>query len=165
MTDELSDTDKEVSQLLKDTKALTSAKLSYVHAGRPTTYTPELGELILSFMSEGMSLAAAAGMVNVHRQRVYDWEKTHPEFGELVKLARVKRLAYLERDLLTTNQGARVTASIFALKNAAPEDWRDRHEVVTKQADTIDLSQLSDEQLTQLQEALRFVNAKQIDHD
>lgn len=97
-------------------------------AGRPTTYSPDLGERIISIMEEGLSLAAAAAECGVHRQRVYDWERTHNDFAELVALARVKRQAFLERRILAADSGPVVTSSIFALKNAGPDDWRDKHD-------------------------------------
>jgi hypothetical protein len=97
--------------------------------GRPTTYDPSLGERIVSIMEQGLSLAAAAAECDVHRRRVYDWEQVHPDFAELVQLARVKRQAFLERRLLKAETGAVVTSSIFALKNAGPDDWRDKQEV------------------------------------
>jgi len=96
---------------------------------RPTDFTPELGERILAFMAEGLSLAAAAAECDIHRQRVYEWEERHPEFADTVKLARVKRQAFLERRLLKAVDGPVVTSSIFALKNAGPDDWRDKREV------------------------------------
>lgn len=94
-------------------------------AGRPTDFTPEIGEKILSKMTEGLSLAAAAAECDVHRQRVYEWEAKHPEFADTIRLARVKRQSFLERRLLSASDGPVVTSSIFALKNAAGEDWRD----------------------------------------
>lgn len=97
--------------------------------GRPTDYKPEYGEQILARMSEGLSLAAAAAEINVHRQRVYEWEARHPDFADTVKLARVKRQAFLERRLYGATEGPVVTSSIFALKNAGPDDWRDKREV------------------------------------
>lgn len=96
--------------------------------GRPTDYTPELGEKILALMSEGLSLAAAAAELDIHRQRVYDWEEKHPEFSDTVRLARSKRQAFLERRLLSEREGPRVTSTIFALKNAGQGDWRDKVE-------------------------------------
>lgn len=96
--------------------------------GRPTDYTPELGDAILSYMNEGLSLAAAAAECDIHRQRVYDWEKTHPEFADTISLARGKRQLFLERRLLKATEGPVVTSSIFALKNAS-DDWREKSEV------------------------------------
>lgn len=98
-------------------------------AGRPTDYTPELGERVLELMSQGLSLAAAAAELDVHRQRVYEWEAKYPEFADTIKLARGKRQRFLEKRLLDAKDGPIVTSSIFALKNAAPDDWRDKTEV------------------------------------
>ncbi|QKV17844.1 helix-turn-helix domain-containing protein [Oricola thermophila] len=97
-------------------------------AGRPTDYTPAIGDEILSLMAEGFSLAAAAAELGIHRQRVYDWEAKHPDFADTIKLARAKRQLFLERRLLSAKEGPVVTSSIFALKNAAPDDWRDKRE-------------------------------------
>lgn len=96
--------------------------------GRPTDFTPELGDKILSLMNEGLSLAAAAAECDIHRQRVYDWEKAHPEFADTISLARGKRQLFLERRLLKATEGPVVTSSIFALKNAS-DDWREKSEV------------------------------------
>ncbi|KKW92672.1 hypothetical protein YP76_06980 [Sphingobium chungbukense] len=79
-------------------------------------------------MAEGLSLAAAAAELNIHRQRVYEWEDRHPEFADTVKLARSKRQAFLERRLLRASEGPVVTSTIFALKNAGQGDWRDKVE-------------------------------------
>lgn len=94
--------------------------------GRPTDWTPTLGEEILSLMTQGLSLAAAAAELGVHRQRVYEWEAKHSDFADTVKLGRVKRQLFLERRLLTADAGPVVTSTIFALKNASREDWQER---------------------------------------
>ena len=85
-----------------------------------------MGDEILSLMSEGLSLAASAAVIGIHRQRVYEWMERHPEFADTVKLAQVKRQLFLERRLLSADTGPVVTSTIFALKNAGPEDWRDK---------------------------------------
>lgn len=118
--------------------------------GRPTTYTPDLGERIVALMETGLSLAAAAAECDVHRQRVYDWEAKHPDFGELVALARGKRQAFLERRLLDLGSaGPHVTAAIFALKNAAAADWREKQEIEHSGGtnNTVSLAGLTVEQL------------------
>jgi len=97
--------------------------------GRPTDYDPSLGERIVELMATGLSLTAAAADCDVHRQRVYDWKARHSDFDELINLAMGKRQLFLEKRLLTAGEGPVVTSSIFALKNAGPEDWRDRREV------------------------------------
>jgi hypothetical protein len=97
--------------------------------GRPSEYTPEIGEQILAKMEEGLSLAAAAAELGIHRQRIYEWADKHPELADTKKLAMAKRQAFLERRLLTAKEGPVVTSTIFALKNAAQEDWRDKQDV------------------------------------
>lgn len=98
-------------------------------AGRPTDYEEGFGEKVLLLMEEGLSLAAAAAELGVHRQRVYEWEERHPEFADTIRLARGKRQAFLERRLISAKEGPVVTSTIFALKNAAGEDWRDKQEL------------------------------------
>jgi hypothetical protein len=98
-------------------------------AGRPTDYTKTMGEEILSLMATGLSLAAAAAEIGIHRQRVYEWVDRHPEFADTVKLAQSKRQLFLERRLLSADAGPVVTSTIFALKNTNHEDWRDKREV------------------------------------
>lgn len=96
--------------------------------GRPTDYRPEFGNEILDLMAAGLSLAASAAELGFHRQRVYEWMERHPDFADTVKLAQVKRQLFLERRLLSADAGPVVTSTIFALKNAGPEDWRDKIE-------------------------------------
>lgn len=97
--------------------------------GRPTIYTPEFGERIITLMSEGLSLTAAAAEMNVHRQQVYDWKEKFPEFNYAVNIAMAKRQLFLERRLYNEELGPRVTATIFALKNAGAADWREKQEI------------------------------------
>lgn len=92
-------------------------------------FAEHLGERILAKMAEGLSLAAAAAECDVHRQRIYEWEKLNEEFAKRIDLGRGKRQAFLERRMLDAKDGPIVTSSIFALKNANPEDWADRKEV------------------------------------
>lgn len=87
-----------------------------------------MGDQILGLMQEGLSLAAAAAEIGVHRQRVYEWVDRHPEFADTVRLAQAKRQLFLERRLLSADAGPVVTSTIFALKNAGPEDWRDKQD-------------------------------------
>jgi hypothetical protein len=99
------------------------------HAGgRPTIFDDGFGERILELMASGLSLAAAAADLNIHRQRVYEWVEKHPEFADTIKLAMSKRQLFLERRLLSAVEGPVVTSSIFALKNAGAADWRDKVE-------------------------------------
>lgn len=99
-------------------------------AGRPTDWTPTIGGEILALMSTGLSLAASAAELGFHRQRVYEWMERHPEFADTVRLAQGKRQLFLERRLLKDDlPGPQMTSTMFALKNAGPDDWRDKQDI------------------------------------
>lgn len=83
-------------------------------------------------MQSGLSLAASAAELGIHRQRVYEWLDKHPEFADTIRLAQAKRQLFLERRLLSADAGPVVTSTIFALKNAGPDDWRDKQEIEQK---------------------------------
>lgn len=94
--------------------------------GQPTAYRPEYAQMLIEAThAEGISLAAFAGMIGVSRDTVYEWIKGHTDFSDAVSRARPARQLWLERKLLRSRKGAETSAAMFALKNAAPEDWRD----------------------------------------
>lgn len=97
--------------------------------GRPSEYDPSFCDLARSFMAKGYSISALAGEIGVDRSSLYEWEKVHPEFSHALKQSRFMRVRALENKLLTAEIGPHVTAAIFALKNAMPDEWRDRHEI------------------------------------
>lgn len=102
--------------------------------GRPSKYSEAYCSEVIDCMGRGFSLTAFAGEIGVSRETVYEWARVHPEFSDAVKRAKAKRLRFLEERLLNGDTGPRVTSHIFALKNAEPEEWRDKreHEVTGK---------------------------------
>jgi hypothetical protein len=96
--------------------------------GRPTKYQPEYCEEVLEAARGGYSLTAFAGMLEVDRGTLNEWMSVHPEFSKACKTHGAVRTQALEHGLLNTDIGARITARIFALKNAAPEEWQDRRQ-------------------------------------
>ena len=113
--------------------------------GRPSEYRQEYCQLVIEKMSEGLSLTAFAGFIRVDPTTVYEWIKTHSDFSLAVARARGARVHALECKLLRSRKGAETTAAIFALKNAAPDEWRDvKH---TAHDHTVRLETLSDAEL------------------
>lgn len=112
-------------------------------AGRPTDFKEAYGDEILNLMASGLSLAASAAELGIHRQRVYEWVEKHPSFADTIKLAQAKRQLFLERRLLSADVSSVVTSTIFALKNAAAEDWREKQEV--EHSGNVNLSFSSDD--------------------
>lgn len=82
-------------------------------------------------MATGLSLTAFAGEIGVARSTVNEWMDNYPEFSEAVKVGKAKRTLALESSMLKAENGPKVTARIFALKNADPEEWRDKKELDT----------------------------------
>jgi hypothetical protein len=79
-------------------------------------------------MGQGYSLTAFAGEIGHAWSTLHLWMQEHPEFSDAVKRGQAARTKCLEFGLLSADQGPRVTARIFALKNAAPDEWRDKTE-------------------------------------
>lgn len=104
---------------------------SEMPAGRPTDYRDDYCDRVIEFMKSGFSLTAFAGEIRVSRETIYEWARVHPEFSDAVRIAQASRTGTLEKGLLDQElAGPQITARIFALKNASPLDWRDRHEHV-----------------------------------
>jgi hypothetical protein len=95
--------------------------------GRPTLYRPDYCQGVIDHMGQGYSLTAFAGSIRVAVESVYEWQAKFPEFAEAVKIAKAARVSVCEGRLMNA-QNAQVTACIFQLKNAAPDEWRDRTE-------------------------------------
>lgn len=112
--------------------------------GRPSKYKPEYCERVIEDMSTGLSLTAFAGSIPVARSTINVWMDQHPEFSEAVKVGTSARVRRLEMDLLTADQGPRVTSRIFALKNAAPDEWKDKHDHNVEGAITVEIVRFGD---------------------
>lgn len=97
--------------------------------GRPSKYKPVYCDEVIAVMATGLSLTAFAGDIGVARSTVNEWINEHPEFSDAVKIAKAKRTAELERQMMRFENGPAVTARIFALKNADPEEWREKQHV------------------------------------
>jgi transposase len=99
-------------------------------AGRPTDYRPEYCDDLVHHMNDGFSFESFAGKVGNHHRTLYDWAEAHPEFLQAKRrgedLARIWWEGTLKR-IAVTNEG-NATATIFALKNKFPAEWRDRQQ-------------------------------------
>lgn len=105
------------------------AKVKKRLEGRPTKYTPDIGQKIVAEMERGFSLAAAAAAFDIGRSTVYDWKDRNPDFAEMIDIAMVKRQRFHENRLYETTLGPVVTSAVFTLKNAGAADWREKQEV------------------------------------
>jgi hypothetical protein len=69
----------------------------------------------------------------------------HSEFSHAVSRAKSARVLWWEQKLMRSKKGAETSASIFALRNADPSEWRDIRNVQHDHSHTI--ASLTDEQL------------------
>jgi len=97
--------------------------------GRPSAYKEAYCAELVSLMATGLSLTAAMAELGFHRDTAHEWAKNHPEFSDAMKKGQAKRTLFLERSMLGSTSGPEVTARIFALKNSAPEEWREKQQL------------------------------------
>lgn len=97
--------------------------------GRPSKYKPVYCDEVITTMATGLSLTAFAGEIGVSRDTVNEWQHVHPEFSDAVRVAKAKRTLALERGMLSAESGPAVTARMFALKNADPDEWREKQHI------------------------------------
>jgi len=98
--------------------------------GRPSKYSVSYCDEVIAHMSEGYSLESFAGVIGVAASTVWKWNKEIDEFSEAVNIGKAKAALIWEKRLAilaTTNEG-NATATIFALKNRFPDQWRDKQE-------------------------------------
>lgn len=91
-------------------------------------YKPEYRGMLLKHCSQGLSFAAFAAEIGVHRDTIYAWEKRYPQFAEAKKKGESLSLLFWEK-LGVLGASGKVknfnsTAFIFNMKNRFK--WSDR---------------------------------------
>lgn len=101
-------------------------------AGRPSKYDPAFCDQMIAFCRQGYSLTAFAGSIGVSRETISEWDRVHPEFSVATKIAKAAAaLKWEERaGKVGERGGGPGTAQmiVFALKNMAAADFRDKIE-------------------------------------
>lgn len=114
--------------------------------GRPSDYDKKYCNMLIKYMAQGYSYEAFAGLIDVCKQTLYNWEKEHPEFLDAKRRARSKCQAKLEQlghDLVTGKSKGNASVWIFMMKNMT--GWRD--DPVLDEDDAIeDLNFIDDEE-------------------
>jgi len=99
--------------------------------GRPTLYKEEYCEEIVKCLRSGLGFNSFADSIDVCVDTLNEWAKVHPEFSAAKKRAKCGKAAAWERkSLLARDDPKRPSDAtlIFMLKNAAPDEYKDRHE-------------------------------------
>jgi hypothetical protein len=135
-------------RMLAHLKPETEPRQRLSNAGRPSDYRPEYCDMVIEAMANGVSLEAFAGQIRVAVETVYRWMTRHREFSEAVSRAKPARTLWWELKLMRSRKGAETTASIFALRNCAPDQWKDIRNV--QHQHTLEIKQLSDAELNRI---------------
>ena len=56
--------------------------------GRPTKYSPEIGEVVFNLMDDGLSVVQVARKLNIGRSTLYLWASENPDFMDTFTRAR-----------------------------------------------------------------------------
>ena len=121
-----------------------------IKRGRPSKYSPDYCEMLISHMEDGGDFRSFAGSIRIHHSTLYDWLKIRPEFAEAKKLG--EDLCYrwwleagkrgLHNETIKDGDGMTVTRSINATmyvwmtKNLF--GWRDKQDIEARVTDPND---------------------------
>lgn len=140
----------------KERRAQTDAIVNArIKAGAPTLYRPEYCQLVIEEMKTGASIVSFAAKIGVHRDTIFHWAKTIPEFSDSLKQAQLISQAWWENLMRATAAGqakGNLGAQIFWMKNRFRDDWKDRydHEIMPVAAENEILKTIPSEDLAKL---------------
>lgn len=101
-----------------------------------TVYNPKMCDRIIELGKKGVSKMHMAVDLGVHRDTIYEWCKTHPEFEEAMQLAVAHSQVWWEnigqQGVQGKVDGFQSTPYIFIMKNRFREDYGETTKVETK---------------------------------
>lgn len=100
-------------------------------AGRPSTYDPAYCDDVIGYGRAGKSRAWIAAELDISRQTLANWEKTHPEFLDAMDRAGVLSQQWWEDQGQIGLTAEKFSAPVWSRSMAArfPDDWREKSEV------------------------------------
>lgn len=99
--------------------------------GRPTDYRPEYCEQVIEWGRQGKSRTWMAANLEIDRNTIDNWAKSHPDFFSALSRAKALEQAHWE-DLGHLGIGAdKFNSGVWSKSMAArfPDEWRDKQEV------------------------------------
>ena len=101
--------------------------------GRPSKYDESFCDQVIDLGKQGLSITQIAFELDIHKDTLYDWKKTKPEFSDAIKKARDYAQGFWENALRTAALGMNPegvtpnpTLMIFQMKNRCPDEWREK---------------------------------------
>ena len=139
----------------------TKNKKSIKKVGRPKfVVTKEMCEKAEDYASQGLTSEQIALALGIGESTLYDKQNEFTEFGEAIKRGRGTGIQRVTNKLYEKALEGDNTAIIFYLKNRA--GWQDKieKETVIEQRQVIDLTRISDNELSKLKSILTSVTTE-----
>ena len=139
----------------------TKAKKSTKKIGRPKfVVTKEMCERAEAYASQGLTQEQIAAVMGMATSTLYDKQNEFTEFGEAIKRGRGTGIQRVTNKLYEKALEGDNTAIIFYLKNRA--GWQDKieKETIIEQKQIIDLTRISDNELSKLKSILTSVTTE-----
>ena len=109
---------------------------------RPTEYTDEMPEKLVTEMYNGLSVERFCRKIRICKDTFYVWVKKHAEFADAFRLGRNDCEAYWEEWLIERLESKDVNSNLVKLIMANRFGWSDKaeskHEVKAELSDTTD---------------------------
>jgi hypothetical protein len=100
-------------------------------AGRPAfEITDEVLEETKTLAGQGLTKYQIAICLGISNTTLKTKQKTNAAFLSAIKEGQAQGIQKVTNHLFTQSEKGNVTASIFYLKNRAPDEWHDRKEIV-----------------------------------
>jgi len=96
---------------------------------KPIPVTPEMIKQAEALAAQGLTMEQIASVLGMGCSTLYEKQNDIPELSEAIKRGRHKGVATIANALFNKAKSGDNTAMIFYLKNRAPDEWRDRHEL------------------------------------
>lgn len=99
--------------------------------GRPSAYKPEFCQEVINLGKAGKSITQIACALGVHKDTVYEWEKTIPEFSDALTRARQESQAWWEDQGQIGLTADKFQASLWAKQVSCrfPDDYREKQDL------------------------------------
>ena len=106
--------------------------------GRPTKYSPEIGEVVFDLMDDGLSVVQVARKLNVSRSTIYKWAEDNSDFSDTLTRAREASEAFWEYKFTSMMQSraSDSSQSLIKLYFANRFSWRENDQLIDQESST-----------------------------
>ena len=106
--------------------------------GRPTKYSPEIGEVVFDLMDDGLSVVQVARKLHVSRSTIYKWAEDNSDFSDTLTRAREASEAFWEYKFTSMMQSraSDSSQSLIKLYFANRFSWRENDQLIDQESST-----------------------------